>query len=190
MKEAYALIATVFLVISYIPYIRDTRLHKTRPHPYTWFISGFLTFIVFGLQLSHGGGVGTIPTFIGAAAGILVFVLSLGPKRATITKSDTMFFILAMFAVGLWLVAKQPLLSAILVTLIDILAFIPTIRKSWRHPEQETVFFYFVSTARFVFSVIALQNYNAVAVLYPAASVVVNALTGVYLLARRKKLHR
>jgi hypothetical protein len=188
MRQASALIATIFILIAYLPYIADVKRRKTRPHPYTWFISGFLTFIVFFLQLTDGGGLGTIPTFVGAVAGIVVFALSLGPKRPAITKSDTVFFILALIATGLWLIAKQPLVSVILLTLIDILAFAPTIRKSWHKPDQETVITYFANATRFAFSVIALQNYTAVTVLYPAASVIEDSLIGVYLLIRRKKL--
>jgi len=188
MKEVWALAATILIVIAYVPYIRDIKRGKTRPHPYTWFISGFITFIVFALQVTHGGGVGTIPTFIGASAGILVFSLSLGPKRPKITKSDTLFFLLALLAIGVWLIADRPLLSAILLNVIDVLAFVPTIRKSWRKPEQETISTYFTNATRFIFSVLALSNYNLVAVAYPAISVFVDGLSGVYLMVRRKTL--
>jgi hypothetical protein len=188
MRDAYALAATVLIIIAYVPYIRDIKRTKTRPHPYTWLISGFITFIVFSLQLTHGGGVGTIPTFVGAVAGILVFLLSLGASRPIITKSDTVFFILALVSIGVWLLAHQPLLSEVLLLLIDVLAFAPTVRKSWHRPDQETVSTYFANATRFAFSVIALQNYTAVTILYPAANVLIDGLSGVYLLVRRKKL--
>jgi hypothetical protein len=188
MRDASALAATIFIVAAYFPYIRDIKRGKTRPHPYSWFISGFITFIVFSLQFADKGGVGTIPTFVGAVAGIVVFVLSLGPKRPKITISDTVFFISALIATGIWLIAKQPLTSVILLTLIDILAFAPTIRKSWRQPDQETAVSYFANATRFAFSVIALQNYTPITVLYPASSVLVDGSIGIYLLVRRKVL--
>lgn len=188
VKEIYALVATIFIVIAYWPYIRDVKQGKTWPHPYTWFISGFVTFIVFALQLSDGAGWGVLPTFVGAAAGLTVFGLGLANKRPKITKSDTFFLALAVMATVLWLVAKQPIASIILLTTIDIFAFIPTVRKSWQHPEQETVSTYFTNATRFAFSVAATRQYTIITVLYPAISMFCDASTGIYLLARRKRL--
>lgn len=190
MREVSALIATVLIIIAYLPYLRDIKLGKTRPHPYTWFISGFITFIIFFLQLADKGGVGTIPTFVGAVAGIVVFALSLGSKRPVITKSDTLFFVSALVATGIWLIAKQPLVSVILLSIIDVLAFAPTIRKSWRKPAQETTLTYFANATRFAFSVVALQNYTLVTVLYPASGVIIDGSIGIYLLVRRHKVRR
>jgi hypothetical protein len=192
VKELLAFIATTLVFVAYIPYIRDIKHKKTRPHPYTWFISGLITFIVFAIQITHGGGVGTIPTFFGASAGILVFSLSLGlgNKRPPITKSDTVFFLLAIAAIGVWLIANQPLFSAVLLSVIDVLAFMPTIRKSWKRPEQETISTYFVNSLRHAFSASAVQHYNLTAVAYPALSVIVDGLSGVYIFSRRKVLHK
>lgn len=189
MKESLALIATILIFVAYVPYVRDVVKQKTRPHPYTWFISGFITFIVFAIQITHEGGVGVIPTFFGASAGILISVLSLGPKRPAITKSDTVFFLLAMIAIGIWLFAHQPLLSAVLLSVIDVLAFMPTLRKSWAHPEQETVSTYFVNSLRHAFSASAVQHYSLVAVAYPVLSIMVDGLSGVYIFTRRKMLN-
>lgn len=188
MREVSAFVATILIIVAYTPYIADIRRKKTRPHPYSWFISGFITFIIFSLQLADKGGIGALPTFVGATAGLIVFILSLGGNRPAITKSDTIFFISALIATGIWLIAKQPLLSVVLLSLIDILAFAPTIRKSWREPTQETVTTYFANATRFAFSVIALQNYTLITIFYPASSVLVDSFIGAYLLIRRRKL--
>lgn len=188
MKELLALGATLLIAISYTPYVRDVVKEKTVPHPYSWFISGFITFIVFGLQVNKGGGWGAVPTFFGASAGILIFILSLRYKRAAITKSDTLFFMMALIAIGLWLIAKQAVLSVIIVSLIDILAFIPTYRKSWKRPDQETASFYYVSLLRFILSAIAVGHYNFVTLLYPASSGSVDGSFALFLVLRRRTL--
>ncbi|HEY4963886.1 MAG TPA: hypothetical protein VIH90_04285 [Candidatus Saccharimonadales bacterium] len=186
MKEFLALVATALIVIAYIPYIRDVLKKKTHPHAYSWFISGSLTLIAFGLQVSKGAGWGAVPTFVGGLAGLLIFTLCFIKKRSPITKSDTLFFLLALIAAGLWLIANQPVLSIILLSAADILSFIPTIRKSWKKPNQETVFFYFVSSLRFTLATIAVQQYSVVTVLYPAIGAVADVCTGAYLLIRRR----
>jgi hypothetical protein len=186
MKELFALGATALIVIAYIPYIRDILKEKTHPHAYSWFTSGLLTIIAFGLQVSKGAGWGAVPTFVAGVAGLLIFILSFIRKRSPITKSDTFFFLLALFATALWLIANQPVLSVILVSIADIVAFIPTIRKSWKKPNQETSFTYFVNSLRFAVSAIAVQKYSVVTVLYPVSQALADGFTVTYLLLRRR----
>lgn len=185
MKELFALGATALIVIAYLPYISDVLKEKTRPHPYSWFISGFLTMIVFGLQVSKSAGWGAVPTFIAGVAGLLIFILSFIKKRAHITRSDNFFLVLALIAIGLWLIAHQPVLSVILISLANILAFVPTIRKSWKKPNQETLFTYCINCLRFALSAIAVQNYSIVTILFPACGVITNGFIAIYLQIRR-----
>lgn len=187
MKELLAIVATILIVVAYVPYIRDILKGKTRPHVYTWFVSGLVTFIAFGLQLSDGAGWGAVPTFVAALAGFMIFILSFSQsKRATITRSDTFFFVMALAATALWLIADQPVLSVIIVTLVDILAFVPTFRKSWQKPDQETLSTYLVNMLRFSISTIAVQHYSFVTVLYPLSQVFVDGFFTLYLLLRRR----
>lgn len=187
MKELLALGATLLIIGAYIPYVRDILNGKTKPHVYSWFVSGLITFIAFGLQLSHGGGWGVVPTFVGALAGFTIFALSLSRhKRASITKSDTLFFAMALVATGLWLIAHQPLLSAIIISVVEILAFMPTYRKSWGKPSQETASTYSTNTLRHALAIIALQHYSLVTVLYPLTEALSDGLFTLFLIFRRR----
>lgn len=189
MKEFLALSATALIIVAYIPYIRDILKGKTVPHAYSWFVSGLVTFIGFGLQLSDDAGWGAVPTFVAAMAGFVIFLLSLRRnKRAPITKSDTIFFIMALVATGIWLIADQPLLSIIMISLVDILAFAPTFRKSWRNPEQETVSTYSINALRFTIAAGAVHNYSLITLLYPLSQALTDGFFVLFLLLRRRLL--
>lgn len=189
MKELLAICAALIIVIAYIPYVKDVLKDKTKPHAYSWFVSALVTFIAFGLQLSEGAAWGVLPTFVGAMAGFLIFFLAVRrQKGAPITRSDTFFFVMSLVAVILWLVIDQPLLSVIIVSSIDILAFIPTFRKSWSRPDQETVSFYAINSLRFTLSTIAVQKYSFITVLYPLSQALADGLFALFLLARRHAL--
>ena len=95
---------------------------------------------------------------------------------------------LALVALGLWVITKQPLVSVILLVVIDMLGFIPTIRKSWNKPYTETLFSYGLSTFRFAIGIYALEAYTAVTYLYPVAWLFANGLFSVLLLVRRKQV--
>lgn len=188
MKELMAISATLLIFAAYFPYVRDIIRGKTRPHPYTWLISGSITFIAFGLQVDDAAGWGMVPTFLAASAGILVFILSVCYKRAAITSVDTVFFLLALIATGLWLYAHEPILAAILISTIDILAFVPTFRKSWRQPQQETVATYYLNAGRFMLATLAIQHYNLATTLYPASAIFVDGSFALFLILRRRTL--
>lgn len=188
IKNILGIIATVLVFIGYIPYTRDIIRGKTKPHMYSWFLWSFVTFIVFALQVSGGAGSGAFVTLAAALCCFAVIVLGFIYKsRVEIVWIDTVFLILAIIALGLWLIAKQPVLSTILMTIIDLLAFAPTVRKSWNKPYSETLAFYFLNTFRFGLAAIALQKYSIVTALYPITWLVTNSLFALMIAVRRKQ---
>lgn len=189
IKNILGYIATLLVFVSYIPYFRDTLSGKTKPHPYTWFLWSFITLIAFGLQFIGGAGSGSLVTLAAAIMCMAVLLLTLFQKnKIKIVKTDTIFLILAFIALGLWLIAKQPALSAILITTIDVIAFFPTIRKSWSKPYTETLIFYLLETFRFGLAIIALQKYSIITTLYPATWLSVEFLFALMLIYRRKQV--
>ena len=142
IKNILGIVATFLVLVGYIPYLRDIVKGKTKPHIYSWFLWSFVTLIAFALQVSGGAGSGAFVTLAAAIMCIAVIVLGFIYKaKVEIVKMDTVFLVLAFIALGLWLIAKQPVLSAILTTLVDLLGFAPTVRKSWNKPYSETLSF-------------------------------------------------
>ena len=185
-KTAISVIAVLLTFVGYFPYIRDTLKEKTTPHIYTWFIWALVTAIAFGLQVQAGAGVGSWVTLAVVIACFSVFILGMRNGKKDITKLDTLFLILSFIALFLWLIAKQPVLSVILVSITDMLGFAPTIRKSWNKPNSETLFLYSLNTFRHGLSILALQQYSIVTWLYPVTWTLANGLFSVMLIVRRK----
>jgi hypothetical protein len=191
MKDVLGVIAVIITFVGYIPYIKDILNRKTRPHIYSWFLWGFVGSIVFALQISDKAGAGALVTL--AAVILCVVVLGLGLKlkgKRDIKFIDTVFFILALVGVAIWILAKQPIISAILLTIIDLLGFVPTIRKSWLKPYSETLVFYILNTIRFVLAIASLQRYSIITALYPITWFFANSLFALMLVIRRKQLGR
>ena len=189
LKNIVGIVAVFLTFIGYIPYIKDVISGKTVPHVYSWFLWGFVTLIAFALQVSAGGGIGAYVTFTAGLLCTIVFIIGFTKKgKKDITQVDTIFFILALIALGFWLIAKQPVISEILTTGVDLLGFAPTIRKSWNKPYSETLSFYLLNTIRFILAVFSLQRYTIVTALYPLAWIFGNGLFGLMLIVRRKQL--
>ncbi len=188
MKEAIGAIAVVLTFVGYAPYIRDTLRGKTHPHVYTWFLWGFVTAIAWSLQITDNAGPGSFVTLAAAIVCFAIFALGMRVGKKDITRSDTIFLVMALIALGIWLVAKQPVVSVILLSLTDMLAFVPTIRKSWNKPHTETLFSYEMNTFRFALAIVALHHYTIITSLYPISWLVANGLFSIFLVVRRKTL--
>ena len=186
MKEFISIIAVVLTFLAYIPYYRDILTGKTRPHVYSWSLWGLLTILIVALQIKGGAGAAT---WVTAAAGLLcigVVILSFRRGKKDITTWDTITAILSLIAIGFWLIAKQPIVSIVLVVIADMLAFFPTVRKSWHQPYAETLSLYVTNTLRFILALLAVKNYTILSSLWIAAWVTANGLFSVMLVIRRK----
>ncbi|OGD60866.1 hypothetical protein A3A71_03070 [Candidatus Berkelbacteria bacterium RIFCSPLOWO2_01_FULL_50_28] len=188
MKEVIGIVAAALAFVAYGPYLRDMFRGKTYPHPYSWFIWGFLTAIIFALQISHGGGAGSYVTATVAVLSFVIFFFGLKEGVKDITRSDTIFFILALVATGAWLFAKQPTLSMVLLVGIDILGFLPTVRKAWSNPQGETLFTWSLNSFRHALSIVAIQKYSLLTVLNPTVWALANFAFSIMLIVRRRQL--
>ncbi len=190
MKEALGIIAVIITFIGYAPYVRDTIKGKTKPHVYSWFIWAFVTFIIFALQVAGKGGAGTYTTLATAILCLAIFILGMRNGHKDITKFDTVTFIISLIATGIWIFAKEPLISTILIVTINTLANLPTIRKSWKDPHSETLFTWEMGAVRNLLGLIALSNYSILTWLYPATNLLINIIESSLLIYRRKQLEK
>jgi len=102
-KVILGVVAVLLTFSAYVPYIKDILKGKTRPHLFSWFLWGFVTLIVFALQVKGNAGVGSLVTLSAAIMCVVVFILGLF-KQSTkyITKMDIVFFdFITMFAIYL-----------------------------------------------------------------------------------------
>ena len=185
-KIIISLVAVVLTFVGYVPYVRDVLKKKTTPHSFTWFIWGLVGFIGYGLQVFGGAGVGSWALLVACCVCFFIFILSLRIGDKDITLSDIIFFLLALVSLFLWLVVKQPVWSAILAVTVEILGFIPTIRKSWNNPYSETLFTYEVCFFRHGLSIFALQQFNILTLLYPIVWSLANLVFAIILIIRRR----
>lgn len=185
-KHALSIFAVVLTFVAYIPYYRDILRHKTHPHIYSWGLWFLLGILIVALQVKGNAGAATLVT---AAASLLclgVIVLSLKHGKRDITTSDKIVAGLGLIAIGFWLIVDQPVISLLLVITGDILAFLPTVRKSWHKPHTETLSLYITNTFRFSLALIAVKEYTVLSSLWLVIWVLGNGLFSLMLILRRK----
>lgn len=183
-------IALFITCIQYIPYVRGIFLGTTRPHAFSWFIWAVLTGIAFFAQVQDGAGAGAWVTGFTALTCTAISILAVFKGEKDIKASDWATFLVGLAAIPLWLIMDNPLYAVILITVIDALAFWPTVRKSWHKPHEEYLFTYTLSALKFMFGCLALENITWVTALYPFSLVVLNGGFVMMAMARRRTLAR
>lgn len=168
-KEIFSAVAIALTFIAFFPYIRSILQKKTKPHVFSWIIWGSTTFIVFLAQLADNGGAGAWP--IGVSGIITIYVACLAyikKSDSAITRTDWVFFILAMTSLPLWYLTSDPLWAVVILTTVDVIGFGPTVRKAYSYPFEEQLTFFALFTARNLITIMALEHYSLTTVLFPA----------------------
>ncbi len=190
MKELFAIIAVILAFVGNISYLKDTFKGKVKPHPYTWFIWSIVSMTTFFGGLVKGAGIGVLPTGIAEAFTIIIFLFSLKylfqGKAGHIRMIDNYFLAICLLGLIPWALTKDPTISVVIVVIIDIIAFVPTLRKTWAHPNTEKPLLYEMNVTRHILTLFSIQTYNVATTFHSVAMICTNILMTVFIY--RKKI--
>lgn len=187
MKETFVVIATIMAVLGNIPYLADVIRKKIRPHPYTWAIWSIVSLVTFFGQVVKGAGIGAIPTGASELFTIIIFLYSIRYGFKDIKKTDNIFLAIALVGLIPWVITKDPTISVITVVSIDLVAFIPTLRKTWKLPKTENPLLYMSNTIRHILILLSLEKYNIATTLHSFAMIITNTTMTLFITIPRKK---
>ncbi len=179
-----ATVAVALAVIGNVPYLYKVIKGEVQPHPYTWAIWSIVSLVtVFG-QIQKGAGIGAIPTAASEVFTVIIFLLSIKYGFKNIQKKDTIFLVIALLGLIPWMIFKDPTISVIVVVAIDCVAFIPTLKKTFTHPETETSILYISNVLRHILILLLIENYNIATSLHSVTMVVTNTLMTAFILRK------
>lgn len=179
-------IASILGVAGYLPYLLDMYRGKTKPHAFTWLIFAVLAGISFFAQLTESGGAGVWLTAITGSVSAIIFVVALFRGVRTYVPFDWLCLAGAAIAIAIWALSGEAFLAVILIVIIDVFGMLPLLRHCYLKPNEETASMFAIYFFAWIFSILALETYNATTVLYASYSVVMNAIVVATLLWRRK----
>lgn len=184
--------AVSFLIGVYATYVYISSIFKgeTKPHLFTWLIWGILSSISYAAQIFDHAGPGSWAMGWTAFSCLLIAAIALKYGEKNITRSDWIAFIASMSCIVPWLLTKDPLGSVILISIIDLVAFYPTFRKSWHKPHEEHLIAYHIANTKLILSLFAMANFTAVNVMYPLAIVIANSLFIVMCYWKRRSINK
>ena len=117
-------------------------------------------------MLSSGAGIGVASLSIGAVLCAFVFFLSLWYGTKNVRLFDTVCLGGALIAISSYFFLHDALLSIIVVSVTDLVGFLPTLRKAYEEPHTETALTYVLSSLSSVFAILALSTITVTTSLY------------------------
>ena len=187
LKVIFAVIASIMALVGNIPYFIDVVKKRIKPHPYTWFIWSIVSATTFFGGLVKGAGIGALPTGIAESFTILIFLFSLKNGFKIVKKTDTYYLIAALLGLIPWLLTKDPTISVIIAVSIDLIAFMPTFRKTWVNPKTENPILFTMNVTRHILTLFSLSSYNIATTLHSISMIITNTLMTFIIITRRGK---
>ncbi len=103
-------------------------------------------------------------------------VVGLKYGTAELDRFDIICLIAALVGMVLWFVFNSPIIAILATIVIDLIGTIPTVRHSYRHPEEETYITFGLGIIATIFTLLSLTHYAFSAWVYPAYLLFSNAL--------------
>lgn len=186
-KTTFGYVSIALTFLSGAPYIISILRGHTKPHLFTYVLWTIMMAIAAAGQVAAHAGAGAWASIVGAIFCLLILLLSFKHGEKSITRSDWVSLLVGLMAIPLWYITADPLPAVLLVTLIDVAAYIPTFRKSYLKPHEEMVFSHVASNVKHVFSILAMQEMSLTTLVYPSVLFLMNsALIGMLLWRRMK----
>jgi hypothetical protein len=187
-KETLASIGLVVTLVSMLPYCYSIFYRGIKPHAFSWIIWALLTGIGYAAMTTAGAGPGAWVTGLSSLLCLLIGVLAIYKGERNITKSDWMAFGAAILIMPCWYFARDPLVAILLVSLIDVIGYYPTFRKSYHKPHEELLFTHLIGSLKYIFALLALGSWSLTTWLYPVSIIAANMALVFMLMIRRKQL--
>ena len=167
MKEIFALISAVLILIAAPPYVIDTIKGKTKPERVTWLIFSVLGVIAFVSQVTLGASWSLVFSGLDTTASILVFCLAIKYGVGGHTRLDIGALIVAGIGVIIAIVAKEPVISLLGVIIADLSGMTLTIKKTYNSPKSETTISWLLVGTASLFGLLTVGRLSYGILLYP-----------------------
>lgn len=162
IPEYFAIIGAVIASLGGLYYLYETIVGKAKPNRVTWLLWGLFPMITFVAQRSQGVEGLSWATFAAGFTPLLVVIASFFNKKAYWKTKASDYYLMAAAVLGivLWAVTDNPNLAILFSLVADFLAGLPTLIKSYKHPETESWIAYAISTLGFGIGVMAIHVYT------------------------------
>jgi hypothetical protein len=162
ISENWIYLGTAIGALGTVVYLRDTLRGTTKPNRVTWLLWAVAPLLAALVEVEEGVGLRALPTFMVGFMPLLVFLGSFHNPDSMWKVRRIDYACGAMSVVGTvtWLVTRNGVLAIWAAIAADFLAGVPTLMKSWTHPETETVYSYAGAVISMVILLLTIDHWT------------------------------
>lgn len=162
LPESFAIVGAAIGSLGGLWYLRDTIAGRARPNRVTYLLWGVFPLVIFAAQRAQGVSGLSWTSFAAGFLPLLVFAASFFNPVSYWRTTGRDYGLMAAAIVGLilWAITDEPNLAILFSLLADLLAGLPTVIKSYRHPRSESWLAYAISAVGFGISLLSVQTYD------------------------------
>lgn len=165
--EITGYLSGLMALMSFVPYVRDIFLKKTKPERISWLIWAILGSILFFSQLAKGASYSLIMTGVIALGDLFVFILALKYGFGGFLKRDVAALIGASIGLFLWYITKEAAIALFIAIFIDAMGVILTVIKSYEKPATETISAWAFGSIGGFLACVAVGSFNFILLALP-----------------------
>jgi hypothetical protein len=186
--------AGFFSILCVVPYIITILQGKTRPSRATWWIWFVLSSAISLSYYSTGATTTIWLPVCGGLGQLVVALLSLKYGEGGWSRFDRVCLMGVGISLLLWWGFNAPFVALLCNLIIDLLGAMPTILKSYREPEKESLLTWSLYLIGSILNLLAIEHWSIGLAMFPLYIFFVNAsIVGCILrpkVVRRQKLRR
>jgi hypothetical protein len=150
-------------------YLRDTLRGTTQPNRVTWLLWAVAPLLAAAVALNGGAGLRALPTFMVGFMPLLIFLASFHNSAAVwkVRRMDYACGAVSVIGTVVWLVTRNGVLAISAAIAADFLAGVPTLMKSWTHPQTETVHSYLGALVSMIVLLLTVDHWTFDVVAFP-----------------------
>jgi hypothetical protein len=176
LKVILTIVAGIISLGAYIPYAVDILKGRAQPARAARIMFVGLLFVTLLQQKALGSGSLIVFTLGEAIGSVAILFLAIKYGVGGLSKLDVACYSLLIIDVVVWLITGSPLVALHLSVLADVIAFTPTLVKTWKRPKTETAIFFVGGILAPVFNIIGTGRYSYSVLLFPCYIAVANLI--------------
>jgi hypothetical protein len=159
-------------------YARDTFRGVTQPNRVTWVMWTIAPMLAFVDEVRQGVGLQSVMTFVIGFGPLVVLVASFANPNSVwkIGPFDVACGVASVTGLVIWLVTSNGTVALVAFMAADGLAGLPTVVKSYRAPETESVNTYLTSMINAVLTLATVTMWSTAYVAFPIQIMIFNAV--------------
>ncbi|HTU39955.1 MAG TPA: hypothetical protein VMF35_18300 [Acidimicrobiales bacterium] len=178
ISENWIYFGTAVGALGALVYLRDTVRGTTQPNRVTWLLWAFAPLLAAGVEFHDGVGLRALPTFMVGFMPLLIFVASFH-NAASVWKVRRIDYACGAFSlVGtvVWFATQNGVLAISAALAADFLAGVPTLMKSWTHPQTETVHSYIGAVISMAIVLLTITDWTFEEAAFPVLVVIMGSV--------------